>query len=236
MLSESYRPSTLPDIIGHDDAKGVLSDYLKSNPRSKAVLVCGTPGIGKTTLVLAAARTLGYEPLEINASRSMRSHDDVTRLVDSCRSVVSFTSILKHEPTRKTCVILDEVDGSDPHAQRKLLEWIKDPDRRVPVLCTANEIPVIFKRAAANVIIQRCMPMNAVTLYSALRHHTRMGFPEFQGLVKECQFDVRRILHRLQYGLSDKAKTVTLTGDVISDLLRHEETFYKSTPIAPHLA
>jgi len=232
MFSESYRPQTLEEIIGHDEAKQVLKTYLGGNPRSKSVLVCGTPGIGKTTLVLAAARSCGYESLEINASRSLRSHEDVIQLRDSCRAPVSFVSLLKQE-SRRTCVILDEVDGSDPHAQRKILEWIRDPDRVVPILCTANEIPVILKRATEHVLVHRCMPLNARVLYESLsRYFVGVSYADFQVIVKECQFDVRRLLHRSQYGRSDKPRIVTMTGDILADLFNQEETFCGSNPIA----
>lgn len=232
MISESYRPSTLDEIIGHAEAKEMLCAYLKDNKKSKSLLISGTPGIGKTTLVLAAAKFCEYEPLEVNASRSLRSHEDVSKLKDSCRAAVSFTSIIKYSKPRKTCVILDEVDGSDPHAQRKILEWVLDPERVVPILFTANEIPVIFKRATENVIIHRCMPLNTRTLYDALNKFMNMSFADFQLVVKECQHDVRRILYRSQYGISDKSQIVTMTGDIITDLLRQEEMFYKSNPIA----
>lgn len=231
MLSESYRPSTLDEIIGHTPAKELICSYLKENPSQKSFLISGTPGIGKTTLVLAAARHCEYEPLEVNASRSLRSHDDVSKLKDSCRASISFTSLIKYTVPRKTCVILDEVDGSDPHAQRKILEWVRDPERTVPILFTANEIPVIFKRASENVIIHRCMPLNARTLYENLNKFMDMSFQDFQNVVKECQHDVRRILYRAQYGISDKPQIVTMTGDCIIDLLKQEEMFYKSNPI-----
>ena len=230
MLSETFRPETFHDIIGHEDAKQILTNYLNTNPHTVSVLISGTPGIGKTTLVIAAAKTLGYEPLEINASRALRSHDDVQKLRDSCMASVTFTSLVKYETPRKTCVVLDEVDGSDPHAQRKILEWIQDPARRVPVLMTSNEIPVIFKRCKENVIIHRCMPLNAKTLYENLKKHGNITFSDFQILVKECQFDVRRIMNRMQYGKSDVIQNVPLTGDPIKDLFKHQETFYGKSP------
>jgi replication-associated recombination protein RarA len=230
MLSETFRPDTFDDIIGHDVAKSILSQYLKSNEPGVSVLLSGTPGIGKTTLAIAAAKTFEYESLEINASRSLRSHDDVQKLRDSCLSTVTFSSLVKYETPRKTCVILDEVDGSDPHAQRKILEWIQDTSRKVPIIMTSNEVPVIFKRCPSNVVLYRCLPLNAKNIYENLKKYNDISFSDFQVLVKECQFDVRRIMNCIQYGKSDTIKQVSLTGNPIKDLFKHQEMFYGKSP------
>lgn len=184
-----------------------------------------------TSLVLAAARSFGYEPLEVNASRAMRSYTDVDSLRDSCRAPISIQSLLQGN-SRRTCVVLDEVDGSDPHAQRRILEWIRDPERVVPILMTSNEEPVIFKRAKQNVHIHRCMPCSAQTMYETLKPFLQgMPFSDFQQLTKECLHDVRRILHRVQYGRSDAVKIRPLTGNALKDAALQQDVFYGKDPI-----
>jgi len=196
MYAESHRPVFLDDVIGHQEIKESLKQYLTSTVFPGAIFLIGPPGIGKTTMALCAARTFSFDPLEINASRSIRSFEDVDKLKDACRSSVNIQSFLRGEPTRKTCVILDEVDGSDPHAQAKIVDWMKDSGRTVPIVCTGNELPTIFKRNANLIQIMRCYPPKAYDVQHLFPHSDAIS------LLKECQHDIRRVFHRLQYGVS----------------------------------
>jgi len=198
MYAETYRPSGLNDVIGHSEAKESLRKYLTTPGFPRAVMLTGSPGIGKTTLALAAAKSLEFEPLEINASRSIRSFEDVEKIKDACRSAVSIHAFMRGDRNRKTCVILDEIDGSDPHAQGKIVAWIKDSERKVPIICTGNELPTIFKRNSDYIEIIRCFPPRAADIQNIF-HDIRIT----EDVVKECQHDIRKVIHRIQYGLSD---------------------------------
>jgi len=196
MYSETKRPEILEDVIGHQEIKIKLENYLKSDFKG-AVFLVGSPGIGKTTLALCAARTFNFDPLEINASKMLRSFDDVEKLRNSNLSSVNIQSFIRGDTSRKTCLILDEIDGSDPHAQTKLIDWIRDKTRVVPILLTGNEFPIIFKNNSNIVETLRCYPPNIELITNI--------FPEIENLdllIKECKHDLRRLFHRIQYGSS----------------------------------
>jgi replication factor C small subunit len=188
MYAESYRPETLDNVYGHDEIKEELKTYLNSDFKGSIFLV-GPPGIGKTTLALCSAKTFGFYPLEINAS-TIRSFEDVENLKDSCRGSINIHSMLMGN-NKKTCIILDELDGSDPHAQNKILNWIEDSTRNIPIICTGNESTTIMKRSK-QVKLLRCFPPTIKDVSSEISQY-----------LKECQHDIRRVFHRIQYGKSD---------------------------------
>lgn len=217
MYSETHRPQLLNDVVGHDKVKIRLQEYLTGTEFRRPVFLTGSPGIGKTTMALCSARTYGFDPLEINASKSLRSFEDVYKLQDSCRSTVNIMSLLQGNITKRTCVILDEIDGSDPHAQSKIIEWIKDPTRTVPLLFTGNDVPVIFKRNEKHLEIIRCFPPKNIIN------------AEMTQALKECGYDVRRAMNMIQYGKSDiiPKYTVPATGLSIEKAFLHRQRMFE---------
>jgi DNA polymerase III delta prime subunit len=205
MWSETRRPEFLNQVVGHPEVKQRLTSYLTTKPYRSVVLLYGPPGIGKTTMALASVRTVGMEPIEINASQSMRSHGDVSNLINSCQYPRTISSLIRGDQ-KTMCLILDEIDGSDPHAQRKLTEWMTSDDCRIPVIMTCNEVPRIVKNNT-RVELVRCFPPKPADLQTLFPNEN------VAELAKQFKHDVRRILQYLQYGKSDSLPTVTRPTD-----------------------
>ncbi len=96
------------------------------------------------------------------------------------------------------CLILDEVHGSDPHAQKKLTEWMASNDRHVPVIMTCNEVPRIMK-SNPQIHLLRCFPPKPTEMLQLFQTYDVQQVTE---LAKRFKHDVRRILQYLQYGQS----------------------------------
>ena len=225
MWSETRRPDYMEDVIGHTDVKASLRSYLSTPPYTNVILLHGPPGIGKTTIALAATRSCGMETLEINASQSMRSFADVDTLIQSCSHTRSISSLIRGDK-KHTCLILDEIDGSDPHAQRKLAEWMTGSGRKVPVLMTCNEIPKVFKQREG-VDVLRCYPPKACELQALFPNE------DVVKLAKRFKHDVRRMTQYLQYGESDTLPVVTQPSECTPEVysILKQKMFVSSDPI-----
>lgn len=131
-----YRPKSVEEVVDQDKAKQTLLQWIKSweqgKPTKKAALLYGPPGCGKTSLVEAVARTLGYELFEMNASDSRRKAD-IERLAKMASQTTSIRG-------KKRILLLDEIDGLDPRADEggveALVAVIKET--RNPIIMTAN--------------------------------------------------------------------------------------------------
>lgn len=166
--TEKYKPKTPNDIIGNQSLVKQLHDWLvhwneqfmntdkkgkgkKQNDAGakKAVLLYGSPGIGKTTSAKLVSQMLGFQAIEVNASDSRGKADAKIqkgldgRHANSIKELVSNEALgINMDRSRhpKTVLIMDEVDGmssGDRGGVADLISSIKMS--KIPIICICND-------------------------------------------------------------------------------------------------
>lgn len=138
--AEKYRPGTLDDIVGH---KKVIVDLMKWGeqwghgvPESRAVLLHGQAGIGKTSSAYALANDMGWEVIELNAS-DQRTAGVIEKVAGSASRMQTLTGA-----STKRLVVLDEADNlhgnSDRGGARAIIDIVKKTNQ--PIVLIANDL------------------------------------------------------------------------------------------------
>ncbi|KAL4312171.1 hypothetical protein GQ457_01G045390 [Hibiscus cannabinus] len=166
--TEKYRPKSTNEITGNQSLVKQLHDWLaqwnkqflgsgskgkgkKQNDAGakKAVLLSGTPGIGKTTSAKLVSQMLGFQTIEVNASDSRGKADaKISKGIggsnaNSIKELVSNEALgvnMDRSKHPKTVLIMDEVDGmsaGDRGGVADLIASIKIS--KIPIICICND-------------------------------------------------------------------------------------------------
>jgi len=133
MLLEKYKPKSLEDIVGQKEAVSKILKWYKSwKPGDKALLLYGTTGIGKTSILEALASQENMDFIELNAS-DYRSAKQIREYIGGA---VAQTSLFK----KGKIFVIDEVDAlsgrSDRGGPGEIIKMIEETMH--PIALTAN--------------------------------------------------------------------------------------------------
>ncbi|CAG9812416.1 unnamed protein product [Phaedon cochleariae] len=139
---EKYRPSTLDDLVSHEDIIKTVSKFIKED-QVPHLLFYGPPGTGKTSTILACAKQL-YTPsqfssmvLELNAS------DD--RGIGIVRGqILTFASTRTIFKSGFKLIILDEADAMTMDAQNALRRIIEKYTENIRFCIICNYLSKII--------------------------------------------------------------------------------------------
>jgi replication factor C large subunit len=146
--TEKYRPTTLSEVRGNDKARDKFAEWGRTwDDHRKAVILHGSPGIGKTSAAHALANDMGWETVELNAS-DKRTGDVIERFAG--RAAMNATLAGSSGKTgdeaadrqrNRQLVILDEADNIHGNYDRggasAITKLVKKSEQ--PIVLIANE-------------------------------------------------------------------------------------------------
>ncbi|KAJ3975737.1 purine nucleotide binding protein [Lentinula raphanica] len=252
-----YAPKSLKEICGNKNVVEKLELWLKDWPQSyknsfkkpgkngmnmyRAVLISGSPGIGKTTSAHLCAKLAGYTPIELNASDTRSKKLVENGMNINNRSLDSFITGSKSASdsessliTDRTCLIMDEVDGmsaGDRGGVGALNALIKKT--KIPIICIANDrqaqklkplmsttYSLTFQKPQASMIRSRIL---------SIVYREKMKIPAnvIDQLIAGAQSDIRQVLNILS---TVKLQSDSLSFDEGKELSKMNEKYTIMSP------
>ncbi|KAF9236915.1 replication factor RFC1 C terminal domain-containing protein [Melanogaster broomeanus] len=220
-----YAPQNVKEICGNKGQVEKLQQWLHDWPSSlqsgfkkpgksgmnifRAVLVTGSPGIGKTTSAHLCAKLEGFTPIELNASdaRSKKLVESGMNInnssLDGWMGGNEATNAVGVTITDKSCFIMDEVDG------------MSAGDRGgIPIICIANDAGAQkLKPLKGNTFNLPFRKPDAAAIRSrmlSIAYKEKMKVPAnvIDQLIGGAQSDIRQVLNMLStWRLSSNSMT-----------------------------
>ena len=225
---EKYRPRSIDECILPEDLKNTFSEFVKDKHIPNLIL-CGSAGVGKTTVAKAMLDEIGATSMMINGSEE--SGIDVLRT-----KIKNFASTVSLEGGRKY-IILDEADYLNPQSTQPALRgFMEEFHKNCGFILTCNfknrlieplhsrcsvidfiipntEKPKLAKNffdSVSNILNQENVKFDERAVAELLNKH----FPDWRRVLNECQ----------RYSVSGEIDTGILASFVeinVDDVIKH---------------
>jgi DNA polymerase III delta prime subunit len=198
---EKYRPKTISECILPDEYKSTFQSYVdrKEIPH---LLLCGTAGVGKTTVAKAMCEEIGCDYLMINGSDES-GIDTFRTKIKNYASAISMTG-------GKKVIIIDEADYLNPNStQPAMRAAMEEFAHNCTFIMTCNfknriieplhsrcaviefklrkeekpKMAAAFLKRAAEILTGEKVPFDKTVLVEVVKKH----FPDYRRVLNELQ-------------------------------------------------
>jgi len=194
---EKYRPRSIDECILPEDLKNTFSEFVKDKHIPNLIL-CGSAGVGKTTVAKAMLDEIGATYMMINGSEE--SGIDVLRT-----KIKNFASTVSLEGGRKY-IILDESDYLNPQSTQPALRgFMEEFHKNCGFILTCN-----FKNRLIDPLHSRCSVIDFVIPNSQKPTLAKSFFSRVQTILKDesIEFDPRVVAELINKHFPDWRRTL----------------------------
>uniref|UniRef100_A0A8C7A2C8 Chromosome transmission fidelity protein 18 homolog n=1 Tax=Nothoprocta perdicaria TaxID=30464 RepID=A0A8C7A2C8_NOTPE len=188
-------------------------------PKYKAALLCGPPGLGKTTLAHVIAKHAGYNVVEMNASDD-RSPDAFKTHIEAATQMKSVLGA----DEKPNCLIIDEIDGAPTASINVLLNIINRKEAEAeaapgvgrrrrregglllrPIICICNDqyVPSLrpLRQQSFLLSFPQTLPSRLAQRLAeiALKQGMRADMGALLALCEKTENDIRSCINTLQF-------------------------------------
>ena len=208
-ISEKHRPKKLSEFVGNEEQVHEAFDLIKNN---KSVILCGPPGVGKTTLAFVIANELGLVLRKTNASDERRK-DELHR-IECDLKMRSFVPML---------YLFDEIDGiKDFSVLLRLLKKCKSP-----IILTANDKRRLPKDIFKFAKLIEFKSLKSQEIVKRIREiaQTEGVEVDYSKITNDLRESINRVFYNSDFYVKDKSDF-----DKVNDIFRHK-AFYEVHPM-----
>ncbi|MFU8866504.1 replication factor C large subunit [Natronococcus sp.] len=217
--TETYRPTTLSEVRGNNKARDQLKEWAESwDDHRKAVIVHGSPGVGKTSAAHALANDMDWPVMELNASDS-RGADVIERVAGEAAKSGTLTA----GGSGRRLVILDEADNfhgnADYGGSREVTRVVKSANQ--PIVLVANEfydMSQSLRNACETIEFRDVSKRSIVPVLRDICRREGVEFEEeaLEKIAESTSGDLRSAVNDLQ-AVAEEAERLTVEDVVTSE-------------------